>query len=405
MEAALWILGAVALLVVLDRLLLRMEARGWINYRRRGLSRPGAAYHSLTLQSVFDPRAESLQQALYEEVEEREESGDPPAPNGLLIGSLEAKMRRYEVYQVDAFTTEPFTGNPAGVVPGADGLTDTEMQAIARELNNSETAFILGSDGPDHDVRVRFFTPTIEVPSCGHATIAAHYVRAVEEALPSCTVVQKIGAGILPVAVERRGSDYRIEMTQGTVELDEPFSGRRRDEIVEALGLRPEELDPRCPVQVVSTGHSKVLVGLRSPDRLHALVPDLAGLSRISREIGCNGYFTFALTPGDDVLAHGRMFAPAIGIAEDPVTGNANGPLGAYLVEHGLATPEGGVLSFRARQGEAIGRPGIVEVTVETEGGRPRTVRVAGRAVIVFRSELKLQPRPGSQDLRVGGPT
>ncbi|MGD2068859.1 MAG: PhzF family isomerase, partial [Gemmatimonadota bacterium] len=366
MEAALWILGALAVLVGLDRLLLRLEARGWINYRRRGLSRPGVAYHSLTLQSVFDPRAESLQQALYEEVEEREESGDPPAaPEGLSIEHGEATMRRYEVHQVDAFTTEPFTGNPAGVVPHADGLSEREMQAIARELNNSETAFVLRPDGPDHDVRVRFFTPTTEVPSCGHATIAAHYVRAVEGGLPSCTVVQKIGAGILPVAVERRGPDYRIEMTQGTVELGGPLSGRRRDEIVEALGLGPEELDPRCPVQVVSTGHSKVLVGLRSLERLHALEPDLAGLARISREIGCNGYFAFVLTPEDDVLAHGRMFAPAIGIPEDPVTGNANGPLGAYLVEHGLAAPEDGVLSFRARQGEAMGRPGVVEVTVE----------------------------------------
>ncbi|MGD2068511.1 MAG: PhzF family phenazine biosynthesis protein, partial [Gemmatimonadota bacterium] len=83
---------------------------------------------------------------------------------------------------------------------------------------------------------------------------------------------------------------------------------------------------------------------------------------------------------------------------EDPVTGNANGPLGAYLVEHGLAAPEDGVLSFRARQGEAMGRPGTVEVTVETEGGRPRTVRVAGRAVVVFRCELRLQLRPRSVD-------
>jgi PhzF family phenazine biosynthesis protein len=105
-------------------------------------------------------------------------------------------MSRYRLYQVDAFTTERFQGNPAGVVPNADGLTAAEMQVIARELNNSETAFIHPPDAPDHDVLVRFFTPTTEVPSCGHATIAAHYVRAVENALPSCTVVQKIGAGI-----------------------------------------------------------------------------------------------------------------------------------------------------------------------------------------------------------------
>ncbi len=116
-------------------------------------------------------------------------------------------MRTYRLYQVDAFTTEKFAGNPAGVVPDASGLSDGEMEAIAREMNNSETAFILPPESSDHEVRVRFFTPTTEVPSCGHATIAAHYVRAVEHSLDSCTVIHKIGAGILPVGVTGLGSD------------------------------------------------------------------------------------------------------------------------------------------------------------------------------------------------------
>jgi PhzF family phenazine biosynthesis protein len=300
-------------------------------------------------------------------------------------------MGRYRLYQVDAFTTEKFQGNPAGVVPNADGLSEAEMQAVARELNNSETAFILSPDAPDHDVRVRFFTPTTEVPSCGHATIAAHYVRAVESSLPSCTVVQKIGAGILPVDVVRDESGYRIVMTQGAVEFGEPFGPEHAEEIVAALGLTADSLDERCPIQIVSTGHSKVLVGIKSRRTLNSLRPDLARLSELSGRIGCNGYFVFTLdSDASDLLAHGRMFAPAIGIPEDPVTGNANGPLGAYLAKHGLASPEGGTLSFRALQGEALGRPGIVEVTVETEGSTPKVVRVAGRAVIAFQSELEL---------------
>lgn len=93
-------------------------------------------------------------------------------------------MKKYTVYQVDAFTRERFKGNPAGVVTKAEGLTDAQMQAIARELNNSETAFIFPPDGPDHEVRIRYFTPTMEVPTCGHATISAHYVRAVEKSCP-----------------------------------------------------------------------------------------------------------------------------------------------------------------------------------------------------------------------------
>src|SRR6185437_7094542 len=131
---------------------------------------------------------------------------------------------------------------PAGVIPNADGLTDQQMQAIARELNNSETAFICEPWGADHHVRVRFFTPKTEVPSCGHATIAAHYVRAIENALPTCTVVQKIGAGILPVEVVRNDTDYHVVMTQAEPEFQEPLSGRQRDQIVRALGLEVEDV-------------------------------------------------------------------------------------------------------------------------------------------------------------------
>jgi PhzF family phenazine biosynthesis protein len=300
-------------------------------------------------------------------------------------------VRRYRLYQVDAFTSERFRGNPAGVVPDASGLTAAEMQAIARELNNSETAFVLAPDAPDHDVRVRFFTPTTEVPSCGHATIAAHYVRALERNLPSCTVVQKIGAGILPVEVVRDEAGYRIVMTQGAIELGEPLGAAEVGAVVAALGLKEDALDERCPVQIVSTGHSKLLVGIRSRETLNSLKPNLARLVEMSGRIDCNGYFVFTLdSDTSDVLAHGRMFAPAIGIPEDPVTGNANGPLGAYLVAHRLAAPVQGRLVFRARQGEALGRPGVVEVIVEAQGSRPTVVRVAGRAVIAFRADLEL---------------
>src|SRR5687768_7858805 len=124
---------------------------------------------------------------------------------GYRVGA--AMPRRYDVYQVDAFTAVRFAGNPAGVVPDASGLSEVEMLAIARELNNSETAFILPADRDDHDVRVRFFTPTTEVPICGHATIAAHWIRAHLGVTEGITR-QLTGAGILPVQIER-GSDGR----------------------------------------------------------------------------------------------------------------------------------------------------------------------------------------------------
>jgi PhzF family phenazine biosynthesis protein len=300
-------------------------------------------------------------------------------------------MRKYQLYQVDAFTSEKFKGNPAGVVMNAEGLSDAQMLSIARELNNSETAFILPPTGPDHAVWIRFFTPGTEVPSCGHATIAAHYVRAREMNLSSCTVMQKIGIGILPVDIITQDRDYKIVMTQGSIKFTEPFAGTVRQDIVAALALSESDLDNRCPVQVVSTGHSKVLVGIKEKRKLDALQPHLQRLTEISKGIGCNGFFVFSFdSPGAGILASGRMFAPAIGIAEDPVTGNANGPLGAYVIRHKLIEVHDGTIRFNAMQGEAIGRPGVVEVQVDVHNGVPTKTRVGGRAVIVFRTEIEV---------------
>ncbi len=300
-------------------------------------------------------------------------------------------MKRYRIYQVDAFTRRRFEGNPAGVVVNADGLTPSQMQAIARELNNSETAFILSPTAPDHEVWIRFFTPTTEVPSCGHATISAHYVRAVEQDLPSCTVTQRIGIGVLPVDVVRSDAGYRIFMTQGGFTLSDPVDGETRNAILCALGLSAGDLDLRCPIQTASTGHSKWMIGLKRRAVLDGLHPDLTHLAAISARTGCNGFFAFTLDSDDpEILAHGRMFAPAIGIPEDPVTGNANGPLGAYLVHHRILAASNGAITFKARQGEAIGRPGIVTVMVETADGKPVRVKVGGDATIAFKTEIGL---------------
>lgn len=300
-------------------------------------------------------------------------------------------MKTYHIYQVDAFTKEKFKGNPAGVVSNADGLTEIQMQSIARELNNAETAFILSPTAGDHDVWIRFFTPATEVPSCGHATISAHYVRAIENAMPSCTVKQRIGIGILPVDIVKEDSDYKIIMTQGAFEISPEIKGRNKNDILKALNLSESDLDERCPVQIVSTGHSKVMVGIKSGKTLNSLTPDLGKLINISRTIGCNGYFIFTFDSDDEsILTHGRMFAPAIGIPEDPVTGNANGPLGAYLVHHGILEALNGSIAFKGKQGEAIGRDGIVTVTVEVKDGKPSKVQVGGYATIAFKTEFEL---------------
>ncbi|MBI6871233.1 PhzF family isomerase [Clostridium aciditolerans] len=299
--------------------------------------------------------------------------------------------RKYNLYQIDSFTKEKFTGNPAGVITNADGLTDYEMQKIARELNNSETAFIFSSNSDEYDVHIRFFTPTNEVPICGHATIAAHYARAIENGLDTSKVYHKTGAGILPVDIVKENGDYKIVMTQGKIEFGTIIDGINKKELLAALNITKSDLLEDYEIQIVSTGHSKVMVGIKSNETLNTIQPDFGKLSKLSKVIKCNGYYVFTVNSQDsDILIHGRMFAPAIGINEDPVTGNANGPLGAYLVHHNLVKHNNSLFKFKAKQGEAIKRPGIIEVEVKIENEEPVEVKVSGNAVIIFKSELSL---------------
>jgi PhzF family phenazine biosynthesis protein len=301
-------------------------------------------------------------------------------------------IKKYCLYQIDSFTKGKFTGNPAGVITNADGLTSDDMQKIARELNNSETAFIFSSNCSEYDVHIRFFTPTNEVPICGHATIAAHYARAVENKLEDTSrIYQKTGAGILPVDIVKENDDYKIVMTQGKIELGTIINGVNKKELLAALNISNSDLLENYKIQIVSTGHSKVMIGIKSIETLNTLQPNYDALSKLSKIIKCNGYYVFTVNSDDsDILIHGRMFAPAIGINEDPVTGNANGPLGAYLVHHNLVKHNNSLFKFRAKQGEAIGRSGIIEVEVKIEYKEPVEVKISGNAVIIFKSELSL---------------
>lgn len=270
----------------------------------------------------------------------------------------------------------------------ADALPANRMQDIARELRHSETAFVMAPEGNDHDVHIRYFTPTTEVPICGHATIAAHYARARWLGLGNAVVRQKTGAGIQTIGIEVDGDDYRVSMEQGPISFSEPFGTEVRRRIAHGLGLAEHDLDETKPVQIVSTGHSKVMVPLRADVALDALAPDLGELAALSADIGCNGFFPFLVRPGE-AATDGRMFAPAIGIPEDPVTGNANGPLGAYLVKHRLMAHDGRQLRFDGHQGRAMRRDGRMEVRVAITRGEPVRVAIKGDAVILFSAVLE----------------
>lgn len=296
-----------------------------------------------------------------------------------------------KVVLVDAFTKIPGLGNRAGVVLDAVGLSAAEMQAIAREVNVSETAFVLPPLAKDYDMQVRYFTPTREVPICGHATIATHFLRATRYQLPTATVVVKTGAGILPVDIVQEEGDYHIVMTQGAPSIEPPLSMEKIEKISEALGISLHDLSDTLPVQICSTGHSKVIIPVARRVVLNAITPDFDKLCELTDAVGSNGYYVFTLdSPDPGTLVSGRMFAPAIGINEDPVTGNANGPAGAYLYHHGVLKSEtDGVISYRALQGETMGKPGIVDVRLHSQGGVLTKVQVAGTAVIGASSLLK----------------
>ena len=293
------------------------------------------------------------------------------------------------VYQVDVFTRTPMEGNAAGVVPQADSLSSKQMQAIARELNNSETAFLLRPESDDHDVRIRYFTPTMEVPTCGHATIAAHYVRAHTQNLAAARYWHKIGIGRLPVDIERQHSDYRIIMTQGPPKVDAPLSKSKGEAVLDALNIGSGDTVPDFPIVKVDTGASKILVGVKSRNLLNDIVPNYERLKSLGSSLNCTGFFIFTLAePDPDVISHCRMFAPQIGIFEDPVTGNGNGPLGAYLTHFNLIDKSAPTVYFRSRQGESMGRPGTAHVWVDLIDDQPKTIKVGGDAVIVFDTEL-----------------
>lgn len=245
-------------------------------------------------------------------------------------------------------------------------------------------SFLLKSE--ESDVRIRYFTPTVEVPICGHATVAAHYVRATVLGLGNTTVWQTSLAGRHRVEIHAEHNDYRITLEQGQPSFEPPLVGEIRAAIITALNLTEDDIVPGAPIQVASTGHAKVMILLKPDVDIDALSPNLAALTAISQQIGCNGFFPFQIRPGKNET-DGRMFSPAIGIVEDPVTGNANGPMGAWLVHHGLMAHDGKTLQIQGHQGRALGKEGTVDVTVTIRDNEPENVTISGQAVILFHAE------------------
>ena len=297
--------------------------------------------------------------------------------------------RTLRVFQVDAFTREPFTGNPAGVVLDAKGLLPAQMQAIARELGQGDTAFVLPPTDDTHDLLLRFFTPRAEAGFVGHATLAAHAVLASLGLPEQPRQMQRTGL----VDIERHaGSDGpRFAFCQPPPPLQDAAGMAWMADALGALGLAQEELDPRLPPVLAGSASTRALIALRDPQRLAGLQPDLARLATLSARGAPPGFFTYAVAgAGPSLRSVARMYCPALGIPEDPVSGNAHAMLAHRLGVAGLLDCSAPLARFTGEQGRPMGRPGQVDVEVENAGGQPQRIRIAGAATIVWEARLAL---------------
>jgi trans-2,3-dihydro-3-hydroxyanthranilate isomerase len=296
--------------------------------------------------------------------------------------------REYAFVQVDVFTERIFGGNPLAVFLDGRDLADGEMQSIAREMNLSETTFVLPPTRPDCAARVRIFTPARELPFAGHPTIGTTWVLATEGRLGDGTQAA-LEEAIGPVAVELEGDPRR----PGFVWMHhrEPSFGpavQDRTAVATALGLDQADLCPQVPICTGTTGSLFLYVALRNRGAVDRAVLDVDAMRRAFGEAPLPGVFVFAAERPTGVYS--RMFAPhTSGIPEDPATGSASGPLGAYLVQHGLLGP-GDPMQLVSEQGVKMGRPSSVHIRVRAGGGGTTDIRVGGGVVLVLEGRLRL---------------
>ena len=303
-------------------------------------------------------------------------------------------MKTIQIKQVDAFTTIPFGGNPAGVVTDAMGLTTDEMQRIAKEMNLSETAFVFPSNDQNADYFIRFFTPKSELPLAGHPTIATVHALIEEGKIvldSSHKVIwQETQAGTLPIEIDSESDgSYTITMTQSMPKFETlTFSP---EHLAKMLGIDEAYIDIRYPVQKVSTGIYWLVVPVVNLAAMQKMRPNLDAVANLSRSEILTGITAFSMETEDPKCdMHARTFAPNEGVAEDPVCGTGNGCLGAYAVENDIIHCEGKI-TLTNEQGIELNRPGKVYVTVEGKAKKITKIQVGGKAITVLEGIMRFQ--------------
>ncbi len=294
--------------------------------------------------------------------------------------------KRYHFIQADVFTHTPFGGNQLAVFTDAQGLSAEDMQMLAREMNFSESTFVLPPESPGAVKRVRIFTPAIELPLAGHPTVGTTYVLAQRGYIPLTgdvtNLVFDMGVGPVKVSVAKvDGGDAFIWMTHPEAK----FSPAREDraQVAAAIGLTEADLVEGLPIQVGSTGVPFLFIPVRSLAAMRQCRSEASALRNLFIEDPVMVYMFTTETTDAGVQIHSRMFGPHVaGITEDPATGVAAGPLGAYIYQHGVL-PRQPELHFIIEQGVEMGRPSQIHVEVKSHDDFIRSIRIGGQAVIV----------------------
>ena len=281
-------------------------------------------------------------------------------------------MARYRYVIADVFTDTPLTGNQLAVFTDGRDFDDRQMQEIARELNLSETVFVLPPSTDEADVRIRIFTPSTELPFAGHPTLGSAFVLG--GPLQKIVIRLETASGVVPVELTRDGAEIVFGQMEQPIPSWEPVANA--DQILAAVGAERSEL----PIDRYELGPGHTYIALDSPELVAALKPDLRALQNATSD----GVNCFAR---DRERWKTRMWAPAHGVAEDPATGSAAGPLAVHLARHGRI---GFGEEIEISQGAEIGRPSTLYARAEGSDERIDRVEVGGSAVMVARGEFRL---------------
>jgi len=293
----------------------------------------------------------------------------------------------------DVFTNCRFEGNQLAIFPAALGLSAAQMQTLAREMNFAESTFITAAEAPGTDIRMRIFTPQAELPMAGHPTIGSTFALAHEATITAGLERWVFGLNIGPTPVELTWTDGKLSfawMDQRTPEYREPLAPHA--DIIRAAGLDSRAVEATgLPIEEVSCGVPFIFIPVKTRAAVDAAEPDVAYMRRLKSAFpgGHNAVFIFS-TEGIDpeVTAYSRMFAPGLGVSEDPATGGASGPLASYLVKHGLVEPDRDMVSL---QGVAMGRPSRIHMRIaQLPSGEITRVQVGGQAVRVGEGTIEI---------------